>query len=142
MRNTIRRATLLAASTGLVAAGVAATTTTSAHAGTPICNVDVQSLHAYDLTDNDGTDAIKIKLGDSRWAGPWDMVDDQDRGTSLGDLDKDFSKSVVIRLAEQDLTRHEIARHTLKCTADIGKHTLTFKGDGGLYDMVVNVTKD
>jgi hypothetical protein len=139
--STFRRAAVAAASTGLVAVGTAGMTAAPAHASATVCNVDVVSLTSYDLTDNDGTDEIKIKLGDSSWAGPWDMPDDWVRNQSLGDLDKDFTTSVVIRLAEQDLTRHEIARHTLKCTEDLGEQTLSFIGDGGIYDMEVNVTE-
>jgi hypothetical protein len=142
MRDTIRRAALVAASTGLVAAGAAAVTATPAQAAAPVCSVHVVSLYAYDLTDNDGTDEVKIKLGDSRWAGPWDMTDNKLRKKFPGLDDKDFSRSLVVRLAEQDATRHEIGRHTLKCTADVGEQTLRFKDDKGLYDMKVEVTED
>ena len=48
MRNTIRRAALVAASTGLVAAGAAAVTATPAQAAAPVCSVHVVSLYAYD----------------------------------------------------------------------------------------------
>jgi hypothetical protein len=69
------------------------------------------------------------------------MPDDWTRNNSLGNLDKDFTGSLVIRLAEQDVTRHEIDRRTVNCTADLGQHTYTMEGDNALYDMVVNVTE-
>jgi hypothetical protein len=141
LRSTVGRAALAAASTGLVAAGTAGVAAAPAHAATTVCNVHVNSLTSYDLSDNDGRDEIKIKLGDSPWAGPFDFPDNWVKTTSLGNLNKDFTKSVVVRLAEQDLTRHQIAQHTLKCTEDLGKQTLSFVGDGAIYDMVVNVTK-
>ncbi|MFN8192722.1 MAG: hypothetical protein U0R80_00395 [Nocardioidaceae bacterium] len=141
MSTTLRRLALAAASTGLVAAGTTGVTAAPAQAAAPVCNVDVVSLTSFDLSDNDGNDEIKIKLGDSSWAGPWDMPDDWTRNNSLGDLDKDFTKKVVIRLAEQDLTRHEIGRHTLKCTEDLGDKTLSFKGEGAIYHMDVTVTE-
>jgi hypothetical protein len=141
MRNTTRRVVLAAASTALAAAGTAGMTVTPAHAATPVCNVDVLSIHSYDLSDNDGNDEIKVKLGDGSWEGPWDMPDDWTRNNSLGNLDKDFTGSVVVRLAEQDLTRHEIDRRTVKCTEDVGQHTWTLKGEGATYGMTVNVTE-
>jgi hypothetical protein len=141
LRKTVGRAALAAASMGLVAAGTAGVAATPAHAAQTVCNVHVDSLTSYDLADNDGVDEIKIKLGDSPWAGPYDFKDNWTKNKSLGNLNKDFTKSVVVRLAEQDLTRHQIAQHTLKCTADLGTQTKSFVGYGAIYDMVLTVTK-
>jgi hypothetical protein len=140
MRNTTRRVVLAAASTGVAAVSAAGVTAAPAHAA-PVCNADVVSITSWDLSDNDGNDEIKVKLGDSPWAGPWDMPDNWTRNASLGNLDKDFTDELVIRLAEQDLTRHEIGRRTVECTEDVGQHLFTLVGDGATYDMVVNVTQ-
>ena len=144
MRNSTRtngpRAALLAvATTGLVGAGLAVSVA-PAHAVT-VCNVDVVSVTAWELNDNDGKDEMKIRLGSSgSYQGPWDMWDDWMRNNSLGNLDEDFIGNIDVGLFEQDTTRQTIDVDNISCTT-LGERTLSLDGNGAIYRMVVNVTE-
>ena len=142
MRNRTRktRAALLAATTtGLIGAGLAVTAL-PAHA-TTVCNVDVVSVTAWELNDNDGKDEMKIRLGNSgSYQGPWDMWDDWTRNNSLGNLDEDFTGSIDVGVFEQDVARQTIDVDNISCNT-LGQRTLSLDGNGAIYRMVVNVTE-
>jgi len=132
-----RAAALFASAIGLAVGGVALTAAPAQ--AVPVCNLEVVSLTAWELNDNDGKDEIKIGLGNDPVYGPWDMWDDWTRNDSLGQLDEDYVGTVNVTLYEQDLTRQTIDSDTVSCNI-LGNRTLELDGNGAIYRMVVKIT--
>ncbi len=130
-----RATTLTVMATGLVG-GLAALTAAPAQA-TTVCNVDIVSVKALDLNDNDGRDELKIKLGDSPYWGPFNFWDETYRSTSLGNLNKDFTSTVKLGLHEQDVARQTLDEYTIGCSI-LGQRELVLEGNGAIYEVVIN----